>query len=271
VKPSLGRIPIDPPYAGRVAGPMTRTVEDAALAMTVLSRPDARDAMSLPWQALPWRSLDLDLRGLKLGLWLDAGWGLSVDPQVCAVVEAAARAFESAGASVEPLAAFTTRAMIDGLDHFWRQRAWLDIARWPAERQAMVLPYIHQWAAGGAQLSGEQVFRGYSQMGAIRDATVAATQRFDAVLSPVSPVVNFPAEWAGPTQDPARPFEHIAFTLPFNFSEQPAVALNGGCSNHGFPIGVQLATRRHDDLGALRWARAWERLRPPQRPWPTLD
>jgi len=270
VKPSLGRIPIDPPYAGRVAGPMTRTVEDAALAMTVLSLPDPRDAMSLPWQDLPWRALELDLKGLKLGLWLDAGWGLAVDPQARAAVEAAARAFEAAGAIVEPLAPFTTRAMIDGLDHFWRQRAWLDIAAWPRERQAKVLPYIFEWAQGGAGLSGEQVFRGYSQMAAIRDATVAATQRFDALLSPVSPVRQFPAEWAGPTQDPARPFEHIAFTLPFNFSEQPAVALNGGHADDGLPIGIQLATRRHDDVGALRWARAWERLRPPQAPWPTV-
>jgi Asp-tRNA(Asn)/Glu-tRNA(Gln) amidotransferase A subunit family amidase len=39
LKPSLGRIPIHPPYAGRVAGPMTRTVDDAALLMGVLSRP----------------------------------------------------------------------------------------------------------------------------------------------------------------------------------------------------------------------------------------
>jgi len=270
VKPSLGRIPIDPPYAGRVAGPMTRTVDDAALAMGVLSLPDARDAMSLPWQDLPWRALDLDVKGLKLGLWLDAGWGLAVDPQVRAVVEAAARAFEAAGAIVEPLAPFTTRAMIEGLDHFWRQRAWLDIAAWPRERQAKVLPYIFEWAQGGARLTGEQVFRGYSQMGAIRDATVAATQRFDAVLSPVSPVPSFPAEWPGPTNDPARPFEHIAFTLPFNFSEQPAVALNGGYADDGMPIGVQLATRRHDDVGALRWAHTWERLRPPQATWPTV-
>ena len=42
-----GRIPIDPPYPGRVAGPMTRTVEDAALAMTVLIA--AASAVVLHW------------------------------------------------------------------------------------------------------------------------------------------------------------------------------------------------------------------------------
>jgi aspartyl-tRNA(Asn)/glutamyl-tRNA(Gln) amidotransferase subunit A len=271
-KPSLGRIPIDPPYAGRVAGPMTRTVADAALAMRVLAQPDARDAMSLPPQDIAWTDLDIavtGLRGLKIGLWLDAGWGLAVGAEVLAAVDAAARAFEHAGAIVEPLPPFTTRAMIEGLDAFWRMRAWQDIRTWPQERQAKVLPYIHRWAAGGAALTGAQVFHGYSQMGAIRDATVAATQRFDAVLSPVSPVVSFPAEFASPHNDPARPFEHIAFTLPLNMSEQPAITLNGGYSASGFPIGVQLAGRRHDDLGVLRIARAFEQLRGPQRPWPT--
>ena len=40
LKPSNGRVPIKPPYIGRVAGPMTRTVTDAALMMQALARPD---------------------------------------------------------------------------------------------------------------------------------------------------------------------------------------------------------------------------------------
>jgi aspartyl-tRNA(Asn)/glutamyl-tRNA(Gln) amidotransferase subunit A len=271
VKPSLGRIPIHPPYAGRVAGPMTRTVADAALAMTVLAQPDARDAMSLPAQALDWRALDIDVRGLKLGLWLDPGWGLAVNPQVRRTIEGAARRFEQAGAVIEPIAPFVTRAMADSLNDFWRMRAWLDIAALPAERQAKVLPYILAWAESGAQLSGEAVFRGHSQMAAMRDATVAATLRFDAVLSPVIPVVHFPAEHASPNNDPLQPFEHIAFTVPFNFSEQPAVSVSAGLSTDGLPIGLQIATRRHDDLTALRLAHAWEQLRPPPPPWPALS
>jgi aspartyl-tRNA(Asn)/glutamyl-tRNA(Gln) amidotransferase subunit A len=269
-KPSLGRIPIDPPYPGRVAGPMTRTVDDAALAMAVLSRPDARDAMSLPWQDIAWRELDLDLRGLRLGLWLDAGWGLPLDAEVRQAIEAAARAFEAAGAIVEPIPAFTTREMADGMNDFWRMRAWLDLQALPGERRDKVLPYIRAWAEGGAALSGERVFRGYSQMGALRDAAVRAMRGFDALLSPVSPVVSFAAEAASPLDDPQRPFEHIAFTLPFNMSEQPAIALNAGYAASGLPIGLQVAGPRHDDLRVLRLARAWERLRGPQRPFPAL-
>ena len=267
-KPSLGRIPIQPPYAGRVAGPMTRSVADAALAMSVLSRPDWRDAMSLPPQAVDWLQLDHELKGLKIGLLLDAGWGDALQPAVRAAVVDAARRFEAAGASIEPMPAFSTRAMVAGLDHFWRMRSWLDFSVLPPERQDKVLPYIRHWIARGETLSGPEVFRGYSQIGALRDAAVAACRPYDFVLSPVSPGVAFPAEQASPLNDPERPFEHIAFTLPYNMSEQPAISLNAGHDSDGLSIGLQIIGRRHDDLGVLRMARAWEQLRPAQAAWP---
>ncbi|MBE7419640.1 MAG: amidase [Ideonella sp.] len=268
LKPSLGRIPIQPPYAGRVAGPMTRTVHDAALLMAALSQPDWRDAMSLPYQPIEWTNLQRDVKGLRLGLQLDAGWGLAVEPEVRAAVEQAARAFEAAGAVIEPMAAFSTREHIDGMDRFWRMRSWLDLQALPAERRDKVLPYIRQWAEGAARISAAELFHGYSQMGALRDAAVAACQPYHFVLSPVSPVPSFAAEWAGPTNDPARPLEHIAFTLPYNMSEQPAASINCGYTATGLPIGLQIIGHRHDDLGVLQLARAWEQLRPQQKPWP---
>ncbi len=268
LKPSLGRIPIFPPYAGRVAGPMTRSVEDSALLMAVLSQPDARDSMSLPVQAIAWSKLEREVRGLRIGLMLDAGWGLPVDPEVAAAVEAAARMFEKSGAVVEAVPPFMTRAMADGMDDFWRTRSWIDISALTAQRRAKVLPFIVEWARGGEGLSGERVFRGYSQMGAMREAAVAACAAYDVVLSPTAPVPAFAAELPCPTNDPKRPFEHIAFTLPYNMSEQPAASINCGYTADGLPIGLQIAGRRHDDLTVLQVARAWELMRPAQRPWP---
>lgn len=268
LKPSLGRIPIKPPYAGRVAGPMTRTVTDAALMMRPLTRPDWRDTTSLPAQDLDWDDLHIELRGLRIGLQLEAGWGLPADADTLAAVQAAGRAFEAAGAIVEPLGPFSTRAMVDGLDRFWRMRSYLDMSALPPERQARVLPYIRQWVATGATLTATEVFHGHSQMAALREAAVAACQPFDFVLSPVNPASSYPAEWASPLNDPERPFEHIPFTLPYNMSEQPAASIACGVTAGGQPIGLQIVGRRHDDLGVLRVARAWEQMRPAPRPWP---
>ena len=268
LKPSLGRVPIHPPYAGRAAGPMTRSVDDAALMMGVLSLPDARDSMSLPYQAIDWHRLERGVDGLRIGLLMDAGWGLAVEPEVRAAVEAAARTFEAAGAVVEPLKPFMTRAMADGMDRFWRTRSWIDISALGEARRAKVLPFIVEWARGGAGLTGEQVFTGYSQMAAMREAAVAACAPFDFVLSPTSPIPAFAADLPCPTNDPARPFEHIAFTLPYNMSEQPAASINCGHTRGGLPIGLQIIGHRFDDLGVLQVARAWERMRPAPRPWP---
>jgi aspartyl-tRNA(Asn)/glutamyl-tRNA(Gln) amidotransferase subunit A len=268
LKPSLGRIPIYPPYAGRVAGPMTRTVADSAALMAVLSQADARDSMSLPWQDVAWSQLDRSLKGLRIGLMMDAGWGFDVEPEVAAAVQAAAHAFEAAGASVEPIPPIMNRAMAEGMDQFWRCRAWLDISHLPDARRARVLPFIFEWARGGAGLSGEQVFRGFSQMGAMREAAVAACARFHYVLSPTAPIPAYAAELPCPTNDPKQPFEHIAFTLPFNMSEQPAASINCGYTKSGLPIGLQIIGKRFDDLGVLQIARVWEQLRPAQREWP---
>ena len=268
LKPSLGRIPIDPPYPARVAGPMTRTVQDAAAMMAPLTLPDARDHMSLPYQPLEWRQLDRDVRGLRLGLLLDAGWGLPVQPQVREAVVAAARALEAAGAIVEPVAPWAERSMIEGIDRFWRARFCVEMRKLSEERRERVLPFIRAWAEGGAGWSGEELYEAYAQTLALRAATVAATQPYDYVLSPTAPIPAFAAELPCPTHDVARPFEHIAFTLPYNMSEQPAASINCGYTSDGLPIGLQIAGRRFDDLGVLQMARAWERMRPAQRPWP---
>ncbi|MFT4096575.1 MAG: amidase [Rhodoblastus sp.] len=268
LKPSLGRIPIDPPFQGRVAGPMTRTVEDAALFMEVLSLPDPRDHMSLPYEKIAWRALDRDVKGLRIGLHLEAGAGLPVEPDVRTAVEAAARAFEAAGAIVEHLDPFLTREMLDGQDRFWRARACADIAALPEERKAKILPFIRAWAESASPFSGQDVYSGFAQSMALRKATEAATRRFDYVLSPTAPIPAFDADLPSPTNDPERPFEHIAFTLPYNMSEQPASSVNCGFTSSGLPIGLQIAGRRFDDLGVLQMSRAWERMRPAQRAWP---
>ncbi len=269
LKPSLGRVPMDPPFLGRVAGPMTRTVEDSALFMEVLSQPDPRDHMSLPWQEISWSALDRDVKGLRIALHLDPGAGLPVDPEVRAAVEAAARAFEAAGAVVETLSPFLTREMLDGQDRFWRARAYADIVGLTEERKAKILPFIRAWAESAADFSGQDVYSGFAQSMAIRKATEAATRRFDYVLSPTAPIPAFDADLPSPTNDPERPFEHIAFTLPYNMSEQPASSINCGYTSAGLPIGLQIAGRRFDDLGVLQMSRAWEHMRPQQRPWPT--
>jgi aspartyl-tRNA(Asn)/glutamyl-tRNA(Gln) amidotransferase subunit A len=269
LKPSLGRIPVDPPYVGRVAGPMTRIVDDAALMMSVLSRPDRRDGMSLPPNDINWKALDKPLRKLRIGLMLDLGVGQALEKEVREVAVKAAKAFESAGAVVTEVESVLTREMLGGLDNFWRARLWSDLSCLTPADRAKALPYICKWAEAGADLSGVDVVRGFNATMEIRSAVAKLFADIDYVISPVSPVVNFAAELAAPIDDPARPFEHICYTVPWNMSENPAASINGGFSSSGFPIGVQIVGRRFDDLGVLAMAKAFETMRGAQRPWPS--
>ncbi|MBZ9789650.1 amidase [Rhizobium sp. 3T7] len=267
-KPSHGRIPVDPFYVGRCAGPMTRTVEDAAYAMATLSRPDWRDGTSLPPNDIDWLDLNTDLRGLKIGLMLDAGCGLAVDDEVRAAVEVAGQRFEDAGAIVIPVQPVLTRVMLDGLDTFWRSRFWGDIENLSPERRTRILPYIYTWAEGGASISGAEAVRGFNQTIEMRKSCGLLFTKVDAVISPTNPIVSYPADWASPTNDPARPFEHICFTVPWNMSEQPAASINCGFSRSGMPIGLQIVGPRFDDMLVLRLSKAFESWTGGVRSWP---
>jgi aspartyl-tRNA(Asn)/glutamyl-tRNA(Gln) amidotransferase subunit A len=239
--------------------------------MQVLSRADARDSMNLPPNNIDWSGYDVGadhLKGLRIGLLLDAGCGLPVDPEIRTAVEQAARMFEDAGAIVEPMQPFMSQAMLDGMDHLWRMRSHVDMQALRPEQRARVLPYIRDWADSAAGFGGEHVFRAFSQFHATRVAAVAACSKFDYVISPVAPNMPAAAEDPSPTNDPLRPLEHIGFTVPFNMSEQPAASINCGYSAGGLPIGLQIAGQRFDDLGVLRVARAFEQIREVQRPWP---
>jgi len=271
LKPSLGRIPLDPPYTGRVAGPLTRSVRDAALLMDVVSRADTRDWMSLPPVAIDFsdRLEGVSVAGLRIGLLTDMGCGLPVEAPIVEAVRQAAAALGSAGAHIEPIASFMSPQMLDGVCAFLEARSNLDVSAMPADQRERVLPYIVQWATWRADgFSGRDVMAAYAQLMAMREAAVRAVGRFDFLLSPTAPIVSYGATQHSPTDDPRRALEHIAFTVAYNMSEQPAASLNWSYHTDGMPIGVQIVGQRFDDLGVMRLCRALEQLRPVQREWP---
>lgn len=261
LKPSNGRIPLNSPYLGRSAGPMTRTVADAALFMSVLSRPDVRDWSSLPPQELDWSSLELEPKGLRVGVQLEAGCGEPADDEVVEGVKRAAAVFEEAGAVVESVDPFMSQDLLDDLDLFWRVRSWNDYRRLSTEGKLRVLPYIVEWCHGGSDVPGTKVLECYQQIMQIQARTVAATAAYQFVLSPVAPVAAFKAEQPMPFMEPGKTMSHIGFTAPYNMSGQPAATVNCGFTRDGRPIGIQIAGRRFDDTGVLRAAAWYERNR----------
>ena len=277
LKPTLGRVPVNPPFIGRVTGPMTRTVTDSALLMNELSKPDARDFMSVAYQPIDYvaalaGNLDMWARKSRIAFLPDMRCGMPVAPEVRASAVASVRALEKLGAVVEEIPSFLTAELLDGVCRFFEARSHNDIAQLALERRARVLPFITDWCTHRAQsFSGRDVMASVNALFALREAAIRATTRYDFVISPTSPILPYEAEHACPGNDPRNALPHIAFTVPYNMSEQPAASINWGTSADGLPIGVQIIGRRFDDVGVLRLARVLEELRPMQRDWPNVE
>lgn len=262
LKPSDGRIPLDNPYQGRAAGPLAQSVADVALAMSVLTRPDGRDYTALPPEDIDWGDLDVDLRGARVGLHLDPGAGMPVDPDVSAAVRAAADLYSDAGAEVVELAPFIDDTVLHDIDTYWRVRFWRTYRLLSPAAKAQVLPFISTWVHGGADVSGARALECAESISELRRRTVEATLPFEVVLAPVSPVAAFPAEWPMPWGDDDRGMAHVAFTVPYNMSQQPASSINAGFTADGRTIGLQISGRRYADHEVLRHTAWFEAHRP---------
>lgn len=248
LKPSFGRVPLDAPYMGRCAGPLARTMADVKAAMDIISAPDDRDYSSLPPSdgESPDRP-DFDPKGLKIGLQLDAGCGEPVNPEIASAIAEAADRFARAGALVDTVDPFIDDGLLRDMDLFWRVRSWGDLRALPVEEQSLILPYIQQWAQGGADVTGLRLMECYHSVQEIRRRSVAATGAYDLVISPVSPDAAFPAEQPMPYPKVHEPMGHIGFTMPYNMSEQPAGTVLAGYTKDGRTIGAQISGRRFAD------------------------
>ena len=260
LKPSYGRIPLAQPWQALVAGPMTRSVIDAARMLGQLAKPDARDYTSLPWDARDYlEGIDAGVRGLRMGLLLDVGFGLTVEPEVRRRIEAAAAVFESLGARVEPMAPMFDHDPEPDFDRMLQAYAWPEFAELGTDLQALVMPEIASWCRRGGSMSAAALAGAMAAVGETRRRVVDATRAFDLVLAPTMAIEPYDAllPW------PPGGTQHNPFCFPFNLSEQPALSICCGLTAGGLPVGLQIIGRRFDDAGVLRAGFSYESARPP--------
>lgn len=263
-KPTFGRVPVWPPSAfGTLShvGPMARSVEDAALMLDIMARPDPMDWQSLP---VPDRSyvdsLTCDVRDLRIAFSPDLGFaGTKAD--IAAMVVEAAGVLGDLGAQVEEVAP----PFEDPLQMFnvlWYAGAAQAIRGRDADALSRTDPGLVSVAEKGDRiLLGDYLDAGMrrSELG----TTMALFHdRFDLLLTPTMPIPAFdagresPADWPGdrwPTWTP--------FTYPFNLTQQPAISVPAGFTG-GLPVGLQIVGARYRDDLVLRAAHAYQQAHP---------
>lgn len=269
-KPSFGRVPAYPlsPF-GSVAhlGPHAMTVEDVALMMNSISRPDARDWTSLPFDGTDYSELlDFGVRGLRVAYSPTLGYAHHVHPEIAAATAQAAQHLHHLGAFVEqvdpgiddPLD-ITTGLWFAGAYQVWQTLT-------PAQ-QALTDPDFAAEAALGAKLDANALHQLNQRRGLLGSHLRQFMQRFDLILTPSTAIPAFKAQPAGhsPMTSEAM-LGWTPFSYPFNLSQQPAISLPCGLTTEGLPMGVQLVGPMFGDALVLQAAQALQACYPLQRP-----
>jgi aspartyl-tRNA(Asn)/glutamyl-tRNA(Gln) amidotransferase subunit A len=244
------------------AGPLTRTVEDAALVLNAIAGYDPNDAMTVPMPVDDYtRDLAAGVRGLRLGV-PRAGFFEAIDPEVARAVEEAIGVYRTLGATVEDM---------DGTALWNARQAVSDImladarhyhAAWLRDRPEEYGEDVRDRLMRRTDMSADEFIAAMRVRAAVTAETARLMTRYDGLLLPTTRIPAPPI--AGQTiiidgQEVFAPNILTSNTNPFNLPGMPALSLPCGFTATGLPIGLQVVTRRWDEVTALRIAAAYER------------
>jgi aspartyl-tRNA(Asn)/glutamyl-tRNA(Gln) amidotransferase subunit A len=262
VKPSYGRIPQWPHGAFSsvaVAGPMTRSVRDAALMFSAMARHDLRDPVSLPDEKRDWRDgIEDGVKGLRVAIVRRFGFEPPLDPEGEAALRLAATLLLEAGAVVEEADPEMPdcRAIFSRVWGVAMARVW---GATPAEKRSLLEPGIGEVAEQMAGMTAAEFLGADMLRVECGHAMARFHQRYDLILTACTPTAAFEADL--PTIRPVEALwrDWAPWTFAFNLTRQPAISVPIGLDDAGLPRAVQVAAPMYRDDLAFRAARALER------------
>ncbi|MXY46261.1 MAG: amidase [Chloroflexi bacterium] len=271
IKPTQGRVPR---YSGRSApiianqlsqsGPITRTVEDAAILLQALAGYDARDAGSLrdaPADYLA--ALDADIRSLRIG-WSPDFCYAAVDGEVLDVCGKAAQVFGEMGCAVGD-SGFTLDVPQEAFRVLFCVNTYASMGYLLPERANDLTDYFRANMEYAATLTAADYAKAIGELDIVKARFDDYFENYDLLLSPTMAVPAFeierhPATIAGQEVDPF--FGYLPFTYPINAIGHPAASVPCGFSSDGMPIGLHIVGRKGDEATVLAASAAFERAMP---------
>jgi aspartyl-tRNA(Asn)/glutamyl-tRNA(Gln) amidotransferase subunit A len=268
LKPTFGRVPDYPPssfMALDVIGPMARRVEDAALAFTVITRPECRDPYALPYEDQDYRAgLDNGVAGLRIAYSPTLGRrDVTVDPEVAAVIGDAAEVFAALGAVVETADPVWPCDPLDVCLVLWRAAfAHFLEHSLNEDQRARIEPDMLALLEAGRELSLTDYQMALNRRAEIAVAAKAFFNTYELLLSPVMPMPPFAADHVGAPGISREDWACCPFTWICNLTRQPAASVPCGFTKAGLPIGLHIVGPLYGEALILRAARAFEQVRP---------
>ncbi|PFG74324.1 amidase [Tepidiforma thermophila] len=275
LKPTFGRVSragiIPMSWQFDHAGPIARTVEDAALLLRAIAGYDPDDFATVPVPVPDYRAaLVPDVRGLRIGVPRDQFFGL-LDPEVLVAVEEALETFRSLGAVVEDVDSGFTREQVISAWRLVNVEGRLYHAPYLEQhpeayseelRNILLQPLPEPLDLATAYLDSYRIKEGVRRVLQSVDLLAAPT-----TMRPASRIGEDPVEVEGVQLSTGAAFASL--TMPFNLAGVPAISIPCGFSSEGLPIGLQLAARPFDEPTLIRAAFSyecatdWHRREPP--------
>lgn len=267
LKPTFGRVAAWPPsMTGDLAntGPMCRTVQDCALMMNIIARPDPRDAGSLPEDGTNYvRALAGDLKKLKVGFVLRFG-DHPLDAEVAALVTRAAREFAKLGCKVEEAEApFSYADAGRAFIVHWLAALQRLLQQFPQARHDEFDPNLLKSAEAGMRYSLQDVINAEATRRELAIAWNLFFAKYDLLLSPTVGVPPFETGMNVPPGEDGKPNTMwLPYTPQFNMSRHPAASVPCGLNSDGLPIGLQIVSGHYRDALVLRAAARYTEANP---------
>ncbi len=266
MKPTYGRVPAYPPSPFNVLahqGPIARRVADAALMLSVISAPDARDMTAWNTPAEDFTAgLDGGVRGLRIAFSPRLGGAAKPDADIEAAARRAARILEEQGATVEEADPPIGRAR-ETIETLWWAGAAAIVDSVPAAQRAQMDPGLLAIAQRGRPITATDYLAAYTRRNELHAAMLGFHERYDLLLTPTMPVTALKAGRVMPDGSTGDDWiEWSPYTYPFNLTQQPAASVPGGIAGSGLPIGVQIVGPPRGERLVLRAARVLEQAMP---------
>ncbi|MDA8216926.1 MAG: amidase family protein [Dehalococcoidales bacterium] len=273
LKPTVGRVanyPSPNPWnTMSKTGPMTRTVRDAALMLSVIAGRDERDPISSPAPVEDWvAGLDGDLHGIKMAWSPDLGY-CTVDPEVQRLTTAAARTFAELGADWEEAGPGFANPHDVFITYFSGDTFAGRLAHLLPDHQEEMDPYLVGLIELGLRLTPADMYRAHGRRAELYLAMARFFEKYDLLLTPALGHPALPAIYditngitvAG-KHFPNLREGYSPFMFPFNMTGHPAAAVPCGFTAGGLPVSLQIVGRPFAEGLVLKAAAAFEAARP---------
>ena len=274
LKPSRGRVSFAPvsgeAWAGfATSGPIARSVRDVALFLDVLAGPVVGDPYWAPLPSEPFENAAAKRpKKLRLAAILETAEN-KVDPEVTAATEAALKAFQELGHTVETVKLDPANLLL-GVSGVIIPAG---VASVPIENVELMDPVVRNTWEAGQKVKAADYINAVAQMHNICREIIQKLAPYDALITPTltRPAVRLGTLPSNLKEGLRELFAWLSFTYPFNATGQPAFSLPNGFSKAGLPIGLQIVGRQNDEAGIIALAAQFEEARPWKDKHPPIE